>query len=57
MVEKREIRRRRLIPIARFPLHTYKNELISSERRKIPTRRVDDIMGKRLSYEAFIAEL
>jgi hypothetical protein len=57
MLEKRQIRRRRFIPITRFPLHTYKDELISSERRRLATRRMDDIEGRQTSHEEFTAKL
>ena len=57
MVEKRTIRRRRFIPITRFPLHSYKGELISSERRRLPTRRINDIEVRELSCTDFIAGL
>jgi hypothetical protein len=57
MVEKREIRRRRYIPVTRFPLHNYRGDLVTSERRSLPTRRVNDIEAKEMSIDAFIAGL
>lgn len=57
MVEKREKHRRRFIPITRFPLHTQRGDFIDSERRMLPTRRVNDIEVKELSCLDFIAEL
>jgi hypothetical protein len=57
MVEKREMRRRRYIPYTRFPLHNYKGELIRFERRRIPTRRLNDIQVRELSYEELFAGL
>ena len=57
MVERREMRRRRYIPYTRFPLRNYKGDLIKSERRRIPTRRLNDIAVKELSYDEFFAGL
>lgn len=57
MVEKREKHRRRFIPVTRFPLNTQSGDLISSERRMLPTRRVNDIQVKELSCLDFIAGL
>jgi hypothetical protein len=57
MVEKREKHRRHYKPITRFPLNTQRGDLIASERRRIPTRRVNDIEVKELSCLDFIAEL
>ena len=57
MDEKRNTRRRQYIPTTRFPLHTQRGDLIASERRRLPTRRVNDIEVKELSCLDFIAEL
>jgi hypothetical protein len=57
MVEKREKHRRRYIPVTRFPLHTTRGDLITTERRALPTRRVNDIEVKELSCLDFISEL
>jgi hypothetical protein len=57
MVEKREKHRRRFIPVTRFPLNTHFGDLILSERRMLPTRRVNDIQVKELSCQDFIAGL
>jgi hypothetical protein len=57
MVEKREKHRRRFIPVTQFPLNIDKGELILSERRMLPTRRVNDIQVKELSCLDFIAGL
>jgi len=57
MVEKREKHRRHYKPSTRFPLHTLGGDLITSERRRLPTRRVNDIEVKELSYKDFLSEL
>jgi hypothetical protein len=57
MVEKRNTRRRQYIPVTRFPLHTLIGDLIASERRRLPTRRVNDIQVEELDCEGFIAKL
>jgi hypothetical protein len=57
MVEKRDMRRRRYLPHTRFPLHNYKCDLIKSERRRIPTRRLNDIEVKDLSCEEFFCRI
>lgn len=57
MVEKREKHRRRIIPITQFPLNTQRGDQISSERRMLPTRRVNDIEVKEHNCEGFIAGL
>jgi hypothetical protein len=47
MVEKRTKRRRQFITITRFPLSTQVGVLIVSERRRLPTRRLNDIEVKK----------
>jgi hypothetical protein len=50
MIEKREQHRRLLTPTAQFPFCTMRGELIESERRRLPTRRVNDIEVEGLSF-------
>jgi hypothetical protein len=57
MIEKREKHRRHYIPISQFPLTSQRDGRVSSERRRLPTRRVNDIEVKEISYEDFISEL
>ena len=57
MVEKRNTRRRQYIRISRFPLHTRRGDLIVSERRRLPTRRLNDIEVKEISLDDYISEL
>jgi hypothetical protein len=57
MVERRNTHRRHYKPITRFPLHTQMGELVTSERRWVPTRRVNDIQVEELSCQDFIAGL
>jgi hypothetical protein len=55
MVEKREKHRRRFIPATRSPLHTPGGDLITSERRMLPTRRVNDIEVEEITIDEFIS--
>jgi len=55
MVEKRRIHRRQYIPVTRFPLHTPRGDLVASERRRVPTRRLNDIDVKEISIDEFIS--
>jgi len=57
MVEKRKNHRRHYIPKTRFPLHTQAGDLVTAERRQLPTRRVNDIEVKEISCLDYISEL
>ena len=57
MIEKRTGHRREYKPVTRFPLNSRGDGLVLSERRKLPTRRVNDIQVKELSCQDFISEL
>jgi hypothetical protein len=57
MAENREIRRRRFMPLARFPLNTYKDQVKSAERRTLRTRRVDDSELTEPRCDDVVAEL
>ena len=57
MDEKREKHRRLLTPTAQFPFCTMRGEFIESERRRLPTRRVNDIEVKEISIDEFISGL
>ncbi len=57
MVEKREKHRRLLIPTTQFPFCTMRGEFIVSERRRLPTRRLNDIEVKEISLDDYISEL
>jgi len=57
MIEKREKHRRHYKPISQFPLNSQRDGLVLSERRRLPTRRVNDIEVKEISYEDFIFQL
>jgi hypothetical protein len=57
MVEKREKHRRRFIPVTRFPLLSTQSGLITSERRRLPTRRLNDIEVKEISIDEFVSGL
>jgi hypothetical protein len=53
MVEKREKHRRRFKSVTRFPLRTSRGELISADRRRLPTRRLNDIEVKEITIDEF----
>jgi len=55
MVERREKHRRLVIPTAQFPFCNMRGEFIVSERRRIPTRRLNDIAVKEISFDDFIS--
>ena len=55
MVEKREKHRRHYEPVTQFPLHTRRGYLIPSERRRLPTRRLNDIEVEEITIEEFIS--
>jgi hypothetical protein len=55
MTEQRRIHRRQFIPITRFPLHTPRGGLVTSERRRLPTRRLNDIVVREISFDEFIS--
>jgi len=57
MVEKRENHRRLLTPATQFPFCNMRGELITFERRRLPTRRLNDIEVKEISLDDFISEL
>jgi hypothetical protein len=57
MNERRKIHRRRFVPVTPFPLCTQVGELILSDLRMLPTRRINDIEVKELSCEDFISGL
>jgi hypothetical protein len=56
MVEKRTKRRRQFIAITRFPLSTQVGDPIVSERRRLPSRRLNDIDVKEITYADFFSE-
>ena len=57
MVEKREKHRRHYKPITQFPLNSERDGLVLSERRRIPTRRLNDIEAKEISLDDYFSEL
>jgi len=56
MTEKRTKHRRQYNPVTLFPLNSQTDGLVLSERRRLPTRRVNDIEVKELSYQDFISK-
>jgi hypothetical protein len=57
MAERRKSHRRQFMPITRFPLHTWDGKVIAEDRRKLPTRRVNDIQVEQLTCLGFISRL
>ena len=57
MEEKRVTQRREGTPTPSFPLHTGEGDVIASDRRFLPTRRVNDIQVEELSCLDFISRL
>jgi hypothetical protein len=55
MVERREKHRRDYKTTTQFPLQTYTGEVVTSERRRLPTRRVNYIQVE-LDYLKFLAK-
>jgi len=55
MTGKRTKHRRKYKPVTLFPQHSQRDGLVLSERRRLPTRRVNDIEVKELSYQDFIS--
>ena len=58
MVERRRNgQRRKFIRNTEFPVRTQEGKVIVSDRRRLPTRRINDIEVKELSCREFLAEL
>jgi len=55
MVNKRKNHRRRFVPVTRPPLHTSSGDLMTSERRMMPTRRLNDIVAEEITISEFIS--
>jgi hypothetical protein len=56
MIEKRNIHRRQYHPFTQFPLYSQTDGLVLSERRTLPTRRVNDIEVEEISCEDFVSK-
>ncbi len=57
MIEKRTGHRRHYQVHTDFPLFNRQREIIESERRRRPTRRVNDITVEEISCSEFISEI
>ena len=57
MVEKRKDHRRHYKAHTDFPLFNYRGEVIESERRRRPTRRINDITVEEIDSSEFISEI
>jgi hypothetical protein len=57
MVERRKQHRRHYKLATRFPLHTLSGQLVTAERRRLPTRRLNDIQVEELNWKDFVEKL
>ncbi len=57
MGEKRKAHRRHYQASTDFPLFNYQREVIESDRRRSPTRRINDITVEELDCSEFISEI
>ena len=57
MVEKRANHRRLLTPTSQVPFCTMRGEFLVTERRRLPSRRVNDIDVKEISLDDYMSEL
>lgn len=57
MIERRRIHRRHDEEYKGFPLFNNRGELIESDRRYIPTRRINDISVEEVDCFEFISEI
>ena len=57
MIEKRKDHRRHYRAHTAFPLFDYQREVIESERRRRPTRRINDITVEEIDCSEFISEI
>ena len=57
MQERRRIQRRQNGKGCEFPLHTTNGEIIESDRRHLPDRRMDNFTVEEITCEEFISEL
>ena len=56
-MRKEKKHRHRFIPVTQFPVNPIEGDLITAERRMLPTMRVNKIEVKQLSCLDFISEL
>jgi hypothetical protein len=57
MIEKRKAHRRCYQARTNFPLFDCRREVVESERRRRPTRRVNDITVEEIDCSVFISEI
>ena len=57
MIEKREVHRRHYQVRTDFPLFDRQHGIIESDRRRRPTRRVNDITVAEIDCSEFISEI
>ncbi len=57
MFERRKIHRRHYEVYKGFPLYSNRGELIESDRRYLPTRRINDISVEEIDCSEFISDI
>jgi hypothetical protein len=57
MIERRKAHRRHYQARTEFPLFNRRRELIAVDRRRIPTRRINDIAVEEFDCSEFISEI
>jgi hypothetical protein len=57
MQERRRIQRRKNSKGSEFPLQTKNGEIIESDRRHLPDRRMDNFTVEEITCEDYISEL
>jgi hypothetical protein len=55
--DRRTKERRKFASVTRFPLRTQEGNSLVSDRRRRPTRRLNDIEVREISYQEFFAAL
>jgi len=57
MTERRKIHRRHYQARTDFPLFNRRREIIESDRRHLPTRRINDISVEEVAYSELLSEI
>ena len=57
MIERRAVHRRHDQTRTNFPLFDQRREIVMSDRRRLPTRRVNDILVEELDCSDFLSEI
>jgi len=57
MIERRTVHRRHYQASTDFPLFDQRRGIIESDRRRLPTRRVNDILVEEVDCSDFLSEI